>query len=68
MLTPTVRPLKVYAFDPVVGKQLENAMLDSFNPERSVGKRIEARSDPGEYVEVVYYASFSSTASMNQSI
>jgi hypothetical protein len=54
MLTPTVRPLKVYAFDPVVGKQLENAMLDSST--LNVAWEKELKPGPtGEYVEVVDY-------------
>jgi hypothetical protein len=51
---PTTRPLKVYAFDPIVGKQLENSMLDS----STLNVRWEAgleEGPAGEYVEVVDY-------------
>jgi hypothetical protein len=51
---PTSRPLRVYAFDPVVGKQLENAMLDSstLNITWEVGLE---EGPAGEYLEVVDY-------------
>ena len=51
---PTVRPLKVYAFDPIVGKQLENAMLDS-STLNVTWERELAEGPVGEYLEVVDY-------------
>lgn len=51
--TPNNRPLKVYAFDPIVGKQLENAMLDSATL-NIPWEELQA-GPAGEYVEVVDY-------------
>jgi hypothetical protein len=51
---PTIRPLKVYSFDPIVGKQLENAMLDSSTVR--VPWEVGLKPGPvGEYLEVVDY-------------
>jgi hypothetical protein len=51
---PATRALKVYAFDPIVGKQLENSMLDSST--LNVVWEIDLEDGPvGEYVEVVDY-------------
>ena len=51
---PALRPLKVYAFDPIVGKQYENSMLDSstLNVPWEVGLE---EGPAGEYLEVVDY-------------
>src|SRR5438132_11206367 len=52
--TPTVRALQVYAFDPIVGKQLGNAMLDAATLNVVWEPNLEA-GPAGEYVEVVDY-------------
>src|SRR5580765_2863506 len=51
---PTTRPLKVYAFDPIVGKQWENAMIDT--AVLNIAWEKDLKPGPsGEYVEVVDY-------------
>ena len=50
---PTLRPLRVYAFDPAVGKQLETALLDSAT--LNVPWEDVAHGPTGEYLEVVDY-------------
>ena len=50
---PTIRPLRVYAFDPIVGKQLDRAMLNEAT--LNVAWEALAPGPCGEYVEVVDY-------------